>query len=340
MTTRYEEIRIKGKGIKVPTCQIMGREVVVKGQWIKTAIVQDEDLVECGIVPAPFSFIPKLITSGLKADIFTFAQDVDASTPKYPFRFEWDNAAVISTLDYNGWWESLSQESRKNTRRAAKKGVLVKVVAFDDEFVKGVKLIYDESPLRQGRQFWHYGKDIDLVKSENGTYLDRSEFIGAYWNDELIGFMKWTYVNKVAKIMQILSKNSHYDKRPMNALITKAAEVCHQKGMHYLEYSKFTYGNKAISSLAEFKRRMGFQQINFPRYYIPLTLRGKVALMLGAHRGLIGVLPPRLINLLLSIRLRLLRKSVNKKNPEIDHERTNTQKQQAEGRATSSLTGI
>ena len=60
----------------------------------------------------------------------------------------------------------------------------------------------------------------------------------------------------------------------MNALIAKAAEVCEQKGISHLIYGQFIYGNKRRSSLVEFKRRNGFEQVNFPRYYIPLTLKG------------------------------------------------------------------
>jgi hypothetical protein len=103
-------------------------------------------------------------------------------------------------------------------------------------------------------------------------------------------------------MMQILSKSAHYDKRPMNALLAKAVEVCHQKGVSYLAYSKFTYGNKTNSQIAEFKRRNGFIQMDFPRYYVPLTLRGRIAVGLKLHRGLLGMLPPRLIDLLWRLR--------------------------------------
>ena len=70
--------------------------------------------------------------------------------------------------------------------------------------------------------------------------------------------------------------NEHYDKRPMNALIAKAAEIYKQKRISQLIYGKFIYGNKRRSSLVEFKRRNGFEQVNFPRYYVPLTFRGKI----------------------------------------------------------------
>ena len=302
MNIRYEEIRFRGKDIKVPSAQIDGRIVVVARRWPRIASVKDEELVEGGVVPDPASFISKLKISGLKIDILTFPQAIYESNPKYDYPYEMDNAAVASTANYDAWWEGLPQESRKNARRAIKRGVCFQVAELDDDFIKGIKRIYDESPIRQGMRFWHYRKSLDRVRLENATYPERSEFIGAYFKGELIGFMKWVYVDKVAQIMQILSMSSHYDKRPMNGMIAKAVEVCHQKGIQYLVYSKFTFGNKTASQLSDFKRRNGFLKMNFPRYFVPLTSKGHIVVKLGLHRGLLGVLPPRLIGLLWAVR--------------------------------------
>ena len=96
--------------------------------------------------------------------------------------------------------------------------------------------------------------------------------------------------------------DEHYDKRPANALIAKTAEVCEQKGVSRLIYTKFIYGNKRRSSLVEFKRRNGFQQVNFPRYYIPLTLRGKLFIWLRLYKGFSGLIPERILQPLLSFR--------------------------------------
>jgi hypothetical protein len=114
--------------------------------------------------------------------------------------------------------------------------------------------------------------------------------------------MKFVYVDDLAKIMQILSKSAHYDKRPMNALIAKAVEVCCERGVSYLVYSKMSFGNKRNSQLAEFKRRNGFEEMLYPRYFVPLTLKGRIATSLRLHRGLLGLLPFWLINPLLRLR--------------------------------------
>jgi len=216
---------------------------------------------------------------------------------------------VIRTDDYKAWWEALPQETRKYTRQAAKKGIEIRSAVLDNDFAAGIKAIYDEAPVRQGRKFWHYGKDLDTVRRENSTYLDRCEILGAYYSGQLVGFMKFVYVGDAARIMQILCLNAHQDKRPMTALIAKAAEICHQKGLKYLIYGKFTYGRKTDSGIAEFKRRLGFRQKDFPRYYVPLSLRGRIALKLGAHRGWLALLPTKLINHLLNFRSWWLQKA-------------------------------
>jgi hypothetical protein len=307
MSTERVDVAVRGKTIRVPSATIGDRTVVVTGRLLRIAAVRDEEFVEGVAVRDPPSFMSQMTASGIRADILTFSQRLDERTPRYDYPFEWDNAAVARTSNYTEWWErKLPQETRKNVRRAAKRGVVVSVAAFDDRFIEGIKSIYDEMPVRQGRRFWHFDKAVETVRQENATYLERSEFIGAYFEGELIGFIKFVYVDNAAVLMQILSKSSHYDKRPMNALIAKAVEVCHEKGIAYLVYSKFTFGKKTQSQIAEFKRRNGFEQMDFPRYYVPLTLKGRIALRLKLHRDLLGLLPSAVINVLLAVRSTLL----------------------------------
>jgi hypothetical protein len=187
-------------------------------------------------------------------------------------------------------------------KRAEKRGVVVRTTGFDDDLVRGIKEIYDETPVRQGRPFWHYGKSLEVIRKENASYLERSEFIGAYCGSELIGFMKIVYVNELARMMQILAKARHYDKRPMNALIAKAVEICEKRNSSYLTYGNYTYGNKRRDPVVDFKRRNGFEAIHFPRYFIPLTLKGRLALRAKLHLGIRGVLPAGALYYLLTLR--------------------------------------
>src|SRR5213079_1488093 len=147
---KLEEVRFAGKTFYVPSAEICRRTVVVTGKWIRTAQVKDEGVVEGVIVADPESFITKLKESELKADVFTFAQRPPETTPKYDYRFEWDNWAALRTTSFKDWWENrLPQESRKNVRRAAKRGVTVRVAPFDDDLVKGIHKIDNETPIRQ-----------------------------------------------------------------------------------------------------------------------------------------------------------------------------------------------
>jgi hypothetical protein len=300
--TKLEEIRVSGKIFHVPSAEICGRTVVVIGKSIRTAEVKDEAVVEGVVIEDPNSFITKLKESGLQADIFTFAQRPPDITPRYDYHWEWDNWAAISTTCFKDWWENLPQVSRKNVRRSARRGVVVKVIPFDEDLVKGVHRIYNSIRVRDGRLFWHYGEEVDRVRQGLATYLDRSNFIGAYLGEDLIGFVKMVCVDHVAMLFHIISMDEHYDKRPQNALIAKAAEVCEQNGISHLIYGKFIYGNKRRSSLVEFKRRNGFQQVNFPRYYIPLTPLGDLCVRLRLYRGFSGLVPEPILRVILSCR--------------------------------------
>jgi hypothetical protein len=302
MNTQLEEVRIAGKTLYVPTADICGQRVVVTGKWIRTAQVKDEAVMERVTVEDPKVFVIKLKESQLKTDVFTFAQMPPEITPKFDYHLEFDNWAAMPTTCFKDWWENLPQESRKNVRRAAKRGVVVKVTPFNDDLVEAIHKIYNRILVRDGRPFWHFGQDIQRVRRGLATYLDRSEFIGAYLDKELIGFLKMVYVNRIAMLFHLISMDEHYDKRPANALIAKAAEVCEQKGISHLIYTKFIYGKKRRSSLVEFKRRNGFKQINFPRYYIALTQRGKLFVWLRLYRGFSGLLPEPILQPLLSLR--------------------------------------
>jgi hypothetical protein len=300
------EIRPRGKGIVVPAVKVDNATVIVVGKVLRIASVLDEFFLGSHPVHDPEAFVRKLRQQRLRANVFTFSQRLPDVEPKYRYPIDWDNVAAIRTHDFDAWWQSLPQETRKNVRRAQKRGIVVRSVEPDDDFVRGVTEIYNESPLRQGKPFYHYGKDFATIKRELSTFADTSEFIGAYRGEELIGFIKLIHMGSIANMMHIIAKHSHFDARPTNALLAEAAAICARKGISYLVYGNYTYGRKTDSSLAEFKRRHGFEKIMIPKYYIPLTLTGRIILALKLHRGVIGILPPRLTSVLLGVRAKVL----------------------------------
>jgi len=291
--------------MNVPCHEIEGRGVVLNGRWLKVAAIRGEHWLEEEPVRNLPSFLTALKSGILSADLFVFAQPFSTPSPRHGgCHMEWDNVAVISLTTFEDWWRALSQESRRNVRTASKRGVRVEVVAFDEKLVQGIKGIYDETPIRQGRPFWHYGKGLETVRGENATYLERSTFLAAYLQDELVGFIKMVRVGNAYSIMQILGMNRHFDKRPAHALIAKAVEIACSLGATQLVYCSYVYGNKEGSSITEFKRRLGFVQVNYPRYYIPLTWKGSIAVALGLHRSVRELLPGRLLDVLLILRER------------------------------------
>jgi hypothetical protein len=213
---------------------------------------------------------------------------------------QWESIAVLPIKSYNDWFQSqIGKDTRKLVRRAEKRGCVIKPCAFDDEFIKGITSIFNESPIRQGRPFCHYGKDHATIKREFSRYLFREELFGAFYEGELIGFIFLAYSEKYAYLGQILSKIEHRDKYTNNALISKAVQITAMKNIPFLVYGLWSRGG-----LEEFKRRNGFQKVDVPRYYVALTLRGALALKLNIHRGfsplsdrsafIMGIVPERL----------------------------------------------
>jgi len=285
------------------TLNLDGTPISVTGRFLKCAEVFDEYWLEDGERPDPETTIAKLRARG-GIDLFTFSQHLPDVQPRYAYPLEWDNLAVARITSFDDWWLPLPQATRKNVRRSAKRGVVVRPVDFDDRLVEGIVKIYNETPIRQGRRFWHFGKDFAQTQAANSSYLDRCDFIGAYLGDELIGFVKLVYVGKQAKIMQIISLAAHQDKRPTNALLAKTMETAVAKGMQYLIYGKYIYGKRADTQIIEFKNRNGFEKVDIPKYYVPLTPKGKLALQLQLHHGWTHLLPAALIGKLSDLRTR------------------------------------
>jgi hypothetical protein len=270
---------------------IDGRSVITSGKWLKIAAVADEEQIEGDTLTDPAGFVSQLKKCGLKADIFTFAERFPNIVPKPGLHLEWDSMAVIPITTYANWWETRTlKDVRTAVKKSARLGVVVKEVRFNDSLVEGIVQIYNECRYRQGKLFWHYGKDFDVVKRISATYLDRSTFIGAYFNNELIGFIKMVQVENVAATFHVISMKKYSNKKPTNALIAKAVEICAERRNTHLIYGNFVYKDPQ-SSLTEFKRRSGFEEALVPRYHIALTLKGKIALRLKLHQGVAGVLP-------------------------------------------------
>lgn len=287
--------------------------IVISGKYVKIAEIKDEWYDE---VTDPISALDQLKIKKSGAHIFTFIQKPPETVPKYNYHMEWDNVAAIPTDSFEKWWKSrIPKQTRTNIRRSEKKGVKIIVAEYNDEFVKGIQAIYNESPLRQGKPFWHYHKSFDALKVMHASYLERSNFIGAYLEGELIGFIKLVFSGKTARTMHIISMLKHRDKSPNNAMLAKAIEICCEKGIDYLIYGKLDYGKVGSLSLKIFKEENGFEKVNLPRYYIPLNITGKIFLKLGLHHDVVSLLPEWVIRKLIEIRNGYYLKKLNSSKP-------------------------
>ena len=154
--------------------------------------------------------------------------------------------------------------------------------------VRGIWEIYNECPVRQGRLFWHYGKDLEAVRKVSATFLDSSIFIGAFDADKLVGFIKLTFdeTGVQAGIMHIISLLRYRDKSPTNGLLARAVRSCTDRGVSYLVYANWIYGKRSESSLRDFKERNAFRRMDVPRYYVPLTSWGSIAFSMRLHHKL------------------------------------------------------
>jgi len=271
--------------------EFCGKEIRFEGRLIRIAHLDGEGYQ---FLEDPEAALGALRKSGTRADLFTFIQRLSETAPTFHYPMEWDNMAALPVSTFDHWIKhQIDFKVRNKVRKAEKTGVSVREVPYDDAFVQGIHAIYNEAPIRQGKRFWHYGKDLEAVRRMNGTFIDRSIFIGAFFQNELIGFVKlvadenWSQ----AGLMQIVSMISHRDKAPTNALIAQAVRSCAERRIPHLWYANFSYGKKQQDSLADFKRHNGFQKIDLPRYYVPLTLAGRLGLRLGLHRSLIDWIP-------------------------------------------------
>jgi hypothetical protein len=271
--------------------KICGKDIQIQGRLVRIA---RPELDKYEFIGDPGAVIQGLRKSGIRADLFTFMQLMPECTPKYSYPMEWDNLAVLPVTTFEDWWEhQIRSYARNRARQAEKKGVTIREVEFDDTLVDGMWKVYNESPVRQGKPNVHYGKDIQTVRKEEATFLDRSMFVGAFLGEELIGFVKLvTDANRTqANLMNIVAMVKHRDKAPTNALIAQAVRICADRGIRYLLYQNFTYGKKKPDSLTNFKEVNGFQRTDLPRYYVPLTTIGWAYLRLGLHHGLVDRLP-------------------------------------------------
>jgi hypothetical protein len=278
----------KSGGAAVSTnMEIDLKNIVIDGCIPRIARLEEEWYQD---LDDPETFIDVLQRTKCGADILTFWQRLPDTKPKHTYRMELDPIAALPIKGYSFWLNTqIDSSARNKVRKAEKKGVIVRPAVFDEPFVRGMTSIFNETPIRQGRRYLHYGKDFETVKQQFSRFLFREELFGAYLGEELIGFIMLANAGRYAVLGQIISKVARRDVAPNNALLAKAVERCAEKGIPYLAYAYWL-----DDGLGEFKRSNGFQKFDLPRYFVPLTSKGELALHLGLHRPWKEAIPQKI----------------------------------------------
>ena len=292
-----KESLVKGQPTSIRCVNLLGHTFVIEGSGLTRLSLEDEWFED---LEDPEAIVNELAQhAGSKPDLFTFWQRMPDIQPRYAYHTEWEEIAVLPIQSYEHWWKNrINPKTRNRIRKAEREGLVVKEVPYDADFIQGMTAIFNESPVRQGRPFWHYGKDFETVRTQFSRYIHREKMIGAFFEGTLIGFIMLANAGRYGMTGQVISSLRHRDKSPNNALIAKAVELCASNQLPYLIY--YFWSN---DSLADFKRHCGFERVRVPRYWVPLTWRGRVALAVGVHRGWKAAIP-----LGIKSRLKLLRK--------------------------------
>lgn len=273
------------------------KEISVAGKFFRAARLRHE---MCDFLDDPTAAIDEMKRGRAFADLFTFVRDICDDPRDYPFHMEPAHLAVLPVSTFKKWWDDIGFKARNKVRKWQKCGVELRVVQLDDDFAKGVEAIYNETPVRQGRSFYHYGKTAVEIKEELSSFLGESIFVGAYHQAELIGFMKLLPRKNVLRTIHIIAKISHRDKCVMDALIGRAVEICDEKKVGNLHY-----GSWADGGIGEFRTKHGFKRVDVPRYFVPLTLRGRLMLKLKLHLPVRERLPKSWIGPLVNLRSKM-----------------------------------
>ena len=273
------------------------KQVLQVDQELDQLVIRKKALVKIAKLPEPNEythdfiptqqFIKKLEDRAI--DIFTFIERKWCNTisnVSHSWTKATDNIAILKVASYDDWWKNIGKKTRNMNRKAEKTGITTRIVMPSEELAEGIWKIYNETPIRQERAFPHYGESLPSVK--NDVFSPRKgAFIGAFFENRLVGFIQLLFGDNITIVSQILSLQEFWDKAVNNALLAKAVEFCSKNQMQWIMYGRM--GNHP--SLDKFKQSNDFKKFLLTRYFIPITRKGQVAVKLGLHNEAKDVLP-------------------------------------------------
>ncbi|MCL1965643.1 MAG: hypothetical protein FWF66_02655 [Candidatus Bathyarchaeota archaeon] len=286
------------------------RELLDVDEELEELAVRKKGFIKIGRYSEQFEYIKDVNLSErffnkLKdrdVDVFTFIERSWCNSLTFTSSDKWikteDNIALLQIDTFDGWWEKIGKKTRNMVRKAEKSGVRAEIVEPSDKLAECVWRIYNETPVRQGRAFSHYGQSLESVK-DIVFNTKNCVFIGACVEEELVGFIQLVYGDNLVVMTQILSLQKYWDKAVNNVLLSKAVEVCTSGNHKWLMYGRMGKGSNH-PSLDKFKENNGFVRYPLNRYYVVLSGKGGLAVKLGFHRQFRDRIPeslkPRVIS--------------------------------------------
>ena len=279
---------------KPQTANLIQSPFVAK-RWFYSAAQYDIPLEHIYDIEPRRELLRKLKSQG--ADLFTFIQRsfLDCDTKEYGFFSNFETIGLLKINSYSEWLKSIAKSARRYVRKGYK-GLKVKLADVDEEFIENALKIYNETPVRQGRKYSGFGLSEADLWTKFSDMRD-SEILGAYAEKQLIGLLWISYGDRVAAFRSYLSLIKYRNRYPNNALLAESVQRCCAKGYHFLTYGNMGY----IPSLDFFKSAHGFRRYPVPRFYVPLSTKGQLAIKLKMYRSVEHSLPQVLIPSLLPL---------------------------------------
>jgi hypothetical protein len=203
---------------------------------------------------------------------------------------------ILKVPPYDNWLQTVGKKTRNMIRKAEKSGIKTEVTELNEQIVKGIWNIYNETPIRQGRAFPHYGLTLQEVDG-NSHAAKNCTWITSYLEGEVVGFIQLMHGDNVAVIAQILSLQKYWDRAINNALVAKTVEFCASKQVPWIIYGGM--GNHP--SLDKFKESNCFSKMTLTRYYVPLTFRGKITTSFGLYKNKKDLVPNSLKGIIIPV---------------------------------------
>lgn len=223
--------------------------------------------------------------------------------------FDVDNRSCLRVEDPDYWGKKVvAKDVRESLRRIRREGVEVREMPFNASSCEDISTLFNESPIRQGKRYWHYGKSAAQIQEELSPLASRSLYVGAYHRGRLVGFTQVVRLESIGvlRTVHVLGSLVSRKVRPVTAMIDWMVRYGWENGFQRIVYGKHDYGNASNDSLTAFKSRHGFRSEPLRIDYHCLCPQGAWYLAAGLHRNLREMTPRHLALFLKKARSRLI----------------------------------